>query len=195
MYMNAFGSPSACCNAEIHQVDIHNINLLCTLHVYGCTLWSNPAYRAPKLLHTMRIYHTMHMNANGTPITCCNAEIHHVDIHNVTLLCTLHVYIWVHLMGPPCTSSAQALAHDADISYDVYERQWHTAYMLKCRETPCRNSLYYLTVHLTCIWVHLMGPPCSSSVQALAHDADISYDEHEHQWHTENMLQCREIPC
>jgi hypothetical protein len=92
MYMNAIGTPRTCCNPEIFQVDINNINLLCTLHVYGCILWGNPAYRAPKLLHTMRIYDTMYMNAIGTPRTRFNAVKYHVDIHNVTLLCTLHVY-------------------------------------------------------------------------------------------------------
>jgi hypothetical protein len=93
MHMNAFGTPSTCCNAEIHHVETHHITLhiLCTLHVYGCTLWGHPAHRPPKLLHTMRIYHTMYMNAFGTPRTCCNAVKYHVDINNVTLLCTLHV--------------------------------------------------------------------------------------------------------
>jgi hypothetical protein len=94
MYINANGTPRTCCNPEIFQVDIHNINinLLCTLHVYGCTLWGHPAHRAPKLLHTMRVYYTMYMNAIGTPRTCCNAEIYHVDIHNIILMCILHVY-------------------------------------------------------------------------------------------------------
>jgi hypothetical protein len=136
MYMNAIGTPRTCCNAVKYHVDIHNVTLLCTLHVYGCTLWDDPAYRAPKLLHTMRIYQTMYMNAIGTPRTCFNAETRHVKMHAYTYLAVHVACIWVLLMRPPCTSSAQALAHDEHISYDVYERHWHTENVLQSRDIP-----------------------------------------------------------